>query len=259
MLSLFILFLACSSQLVQSGPVVFEEYEEDIFADLQLKHEECWSNSGMVYWNETSQCYKPATQGPCSEGEWIVLVGNPSQISSVQCRPRPCPLNHALVNNTCYLVDQRKTKGVCSAEEVLLNSPFGDGQCVCRRGYLLWEDGRCYQPYTRGPCPEGSYLQYNSSDLSSNSSLQCAINTCKQDGIIPYAGSCFKLGGTTACKAPEESLELDLDTLQPKCLDAMIHLRQIAIARYHCGSGSPLLRTRYCRAPFEFGKPRIRF
>lgn len=254
--NLFILITFCALHLTQSSPVVFIEDEEHI--DFQTKQDECWSNGGMVYWNETDQCYRPATPGPCPEGEWIILTDDPSQVSSVKCRSRPCPMSQALFNNTCHPTDQRTTKRVCSAQEVLINSPFGHGHCVCKKGYILWEDGQCYQPYQRGPCPEGKYLQYNQSIFSSNSLVKCVPNTCKHEELIPYAGSCFKLGDHAACGVPEETLEIDFDSLQPKCLDANVQVRQIAIVRYHCGAGSPLLRTRYCRPPFEFGKPYTR-
>lgn len=35
-------------------------------------------------------------------------------------------------------------------------------ECSCQSGYVLWpENGKCYQPFTRGPCRSGQMLEVN--------------------------------------------------------------------------------------------------
>lgn len=41
-----------------------------------------------------------------------------------------------------------------------------EGTCICREGYYLWEDGACYPPFTRGPCPPGNIFQLSFNEVA---------------------------------------------------------------------------------------------
>lgn len=253
---------------------------------MDVNQERCWS-LGQLYWNATNQCYKPATQGPCeSKDHWIVLLGDPSIASNVQCRPRPCPAHReALFNGRCYSMNDAS---VCQDErKVLVNSPFGFGYCVCKdkRQHIIWPaDQQCYLLYRQGPCSDGQYLSvievpaYNSTSFYSSiaesreNSVECTENICGEDGLVLYNNSCRRLEGpcdnsydsvAMSNKSQEAGarlngsyLTIDVVSMKPICrdpYDLVVTLRQIAQVGYNCGILSPMRRTSFCRPIWKFG------
>lgn len=105
------------------------------------------------------KCYSLLSQGPCAEGEWVVLSSSDSATGS--CRPRPCQGQE--FTDDLYVEVDGECKAaygedVCGGKlgERLFIGPYGKGRCDCdddwNRGTR--EDGstRCYQKNTRGWC-----------------------------------------------------------------------------------------------------------
>jgi len=187
---------------------------------LSILEEKCLSD-GQVFWPADGRCYSLLTNGPCNEGEWLV-----SRDSRVTCQPRVCPcdplapslcevqLKNMTCNNGCVVMLAAAQDGHCAPGEQLLVSPAGFGECGCVQDppHLQWpDDGRCYQVYTRGPCPPGHVIQLD----SVNSEPTCVSHECGE-GQVFYEEKCHRPGFQGPC--PEfEILSLDSDTLLPSC------------------------------------------
>ena len=133
-----------------------------------------------MYFHEPSgQCYELYKRGPCPQGH--ILSFNYGSLSP-QCKCKDGYHLHA--DGKCYRLNTRgdfqkkklKKKncqsfvGPCASE--LRNCPGTpcfmkslealDVQCTCLPKIATTEDGRCYQPYTRGPCEFGEWLVFKS-------------------------------------------------------------------------------------------------
>ena len=267
--ALIIICLAFLVALVQLHPVIV--FEEEISTtesnSNDIQQQKCW-DKGQLYWPTTDRCHQPAKRGPCEPGKWIILVGDSNSSSNVQCRPIPCPDKQLLLNNgSCHSVDDTS---LCPQGKVLASSPFGVADCVCKHGTFPWQQNdadRCYPLYKKGPCPSGQYLYYdsNSSSSSFSTGLECIANICDQDDHIPFDSACYKLGSSEPCSnnaavtsgygvsGTQQTLDVDLETLELKCQNVGLSLRQIAIAGYNCGHHSPMRYTSFCRPAWKFG------
>jgi len=246
--SVIILLSAFFISSVHLHPLAEIIFEEDVtYSPADAKHEECWIK-GQVYWPATDRCYQPAKRGPCSPGQWIILTGDSAlSASNVQCKPIPCADKHILLENgSCHSVED---KSICPEGKAIATNPFGVADCVCKHGTFLWEsDQFCYPLYRKGPCDIGHYLYFN----NASAALECIANSCVEEDRIPYGAGCHKLGSSEPC-ADMMTLNVDLESLQLKCQNADLSLRQIAIAGYNCGTHSPMRYTKFCRPVWKFG------
>ena len=129
----------------------------------------------MYYYEPTSQCFELYERGPCAEGH--ILSYNYGELKP-QCKCRDG--YHLHTDGKCYSLNTEGlrfkmlwrdrdfyvylfcvfSKGPCATE--LRNCPGTpcfmksleaiDVKCTCLPELSTTEDGRCYQPFTRGPC-----------------------------------------------------------------------------------------------------------
>lgn len=57
---------------------------------LSRREEECLSER-QVFWPADRQCHTLLHQGPCQEGQWLVLEEGRGAEVDIVCRERPCP------------------------------------------------------------------------------------------------------------------------------------------------------------------------
>ncbi|XP_040569721.1 uncharacterized protein [Lepeophtheirus salmonis] len=123
---------------------------------------DCSSDMKMYHYNKTGECFELYDRGPCPLGH--VLDFNYKTLDR-QCR---CKDGHHLhvSDGNCYKLN---TKGPCENElrscegtPCLLKSIEAiDVQCNCLPSNSTTKDGRCFQPYTTGPCRFGEWLVFN--------------------------------------------------------------------------------------------------
>merc|ERR1712154_630845 len=191
---------------------------------LPTKEADCLSQD-KIFWPADGLCHNLLDQGPCPTGHWLVLR-NTTEDVMVTCAPRACPCDPSqpqlceveLQPNTsachCMVSLAAAQDGLCQVGEQLLVNPFGYGECGCisQPPHLAWpDDGLCYPVLSRGPCEPGYVLSLDTQGPS------CMPQLCPEEGQVSYLGSCHSLGSRGPC-AELETLELELDTLEPACV-----------------------------------------
>ena len=93
--------------------------------------------------SEDRTCYSPLEQGPCKQGEWLVV----RNCSLLACEERRCDEDEVEVNGECVIIYK---SGVCPFGERMYNNERGEGVCHCEEGWAKESSGgRCYQEFTR--------------------------------------------------------------------------------------------------------------
>ena len=101
---------------------------------------------------ENGQCYVPSSSAPCREGEWAVVTN-----STLTCEDIPCGPVEVLLDGICSnLFDPIACPD--TGERLFLDR-HGQGFCDCDNGWGRWEDGSCYQEFTRGFCEENQIIR----------------------------------------------------------------------------------------------------
>ncbi len=171
-----------------------------------------------VRWPEDGRCYRLLHQGPCDDGEWLVLTEGVAREILVTCAPRPCPctadepmLCEVLYRGKdepgcddrarCRVSLAAEQDGICGHNEQLLISPFGTGVCGCRttpRPHLR-QDGVCVPVHTRGRCPPGYTLQVSSGEPA------CVAALCREEEMILHTdGRCYEADTRGPCDEGSE-------------------------------------------------------
>ena len=123
--------------------------------------------------------------GICAKGEQIIVT--PFGDGICGCRLNPAHIRWNGDDGNCYpLFDHGEP---CLENESLQFSPIEKRSvCVaslCKRGFVLYEDGRCYRIDTQGPCSDISKLGID----SKTHELKCIVNENQQKrslwGLLP--------------------------------------------------------------------------
>jgi hypothetical protein len=175
--------------------------------------------SGRLFFN--GRCYWPATQGPCGDEEWLVLIDDPKTKSSkASCQRRPCLKKEIPMNGGLCVSLLLGKESICGEKEMLVTNPFGQGNCICNRNpmHLKWQkDNKCYELYRRGPCGFSEYLIANLDVSGTASPTACVPNNCTVDGAVWFQGKCRQLGDI----CPETSLSIGVNdsSFQLDCIE----------------------------------------
>lgn len=151
---------------------------------LTSEQENCLGQN-QIYWPTDGLCYKPATQGPCQDGQWIMLQMLPSsdRIESI-CALKTCQINPAIIEVDLEDGDDPECSSVVlpsfemqPGEEIRFDA-FGIPIYACQpKHYRHWKEklAGCFKLGSRGPCeyahetlilPKGSkYLRCDSSSF----------------------------------------------------------------------------------------------
>ena len=153
--------------------------------DSQSKRSGCQCREKYVYWEKTRSCYREFTPGPCKAGQFLVKGNDGVGF----CSKNPCSKAHLYFPSAsdpsqghCYKVGGQ---GPCPLGELVVFESYSGksyrGDCGCSPGYNqnYWaEDGRCYEWYSRGPCPASFMFRYNKLDRRT----ECQCDT--QSGFV---------------------------------------------------------------------------
>eukprot|EP00092_Neocalanus_flemingeri_P045969 GFUD01051593.1.p1 GENE.GFUD01051593.1~~GFUD01051593.1.p1 ORF type:complete len:402 (-),score=77.03 GFUD01051593.1:88-1293(-) len=114
---------------------------------------------------ENGECYLPTSTDPCVEGEWAIVTN-----SMLTCEKIPCGPAEVLVGGECRNMFD---PAACPAVgERMFVDKHGLGVCDCDDGWGRWEDGRCYQEFTRGFCDENQIIRIQPKDSSCKAKTQ---------------------------------------------------------------------------------------
>ncbi|XP_065571020.1 uncharacterized protein LOC136033932 [Artemia franciscana] len=183
------------------------------------------------------RCVGILTRGPCNVGEWITIN---SETGEVECKKHPdtCKGYRSRKHRKCakaVLEEQTKIKEKnkkeikCSKGQTYSFTKSGEVVCTCRIGYILWEDGNCYKPYTQGPCGNGTFLKVwpkvNDYELEEENFIEVRIESdeysdeeSSEEIDIRSAASPIIFGKARWTRAMKESSELteNMDSFSTK-------------------------------------------
>lgn len=146
---------------------------------------ECRCKSSRHMWaggaGTAPGCYEHGTRGPCLESGHIFMEDG-------RCGCEASLLQHDNTTNKCWEIGAR---GPCERGQTWHGKKHGG--CRCKPGLTPWpEDGRCYRPYTRGPCATGR-------SLTGDGSL-CGPAPCHRRGYLYVPGDgCHRPGQRGPC------------------------------------------------------------
>ena len=103
----------------------------------------------QLYYQDTGRCYDPLEQGPCRQGQWLVL-GSPFAGSVYNCLINKCYKSYSGAG----FCEEKLT---CNHGDQAYLNPKGGAYCDCEEGREK-SNGRCEPLFTRGSCKEGEVL-----------------------------------------------------------------------------------------------------
>ncbi|XP_018322390.1 uncharacterized protein LOC108735081 isoform X1 [Agrilus planipennis] len=133
----------------------------------------CQCKAGYVRYELDSKCYRPYTQGPCPAHHIL--------LNSTTCIVQPCNRGHLYFpdEGKCFRIGMR---GPCAPGKLVtfdfdtkpsLEGVSYRGKCHCNARTScekseiqkcagnknnVYYEGRCYELYKKGPCPEGAWM-----------------------------------------------------------------------------------------------------
>ncbi|KAF0308079.1 hypothetical protein FJT64_020668 [Amphibalanus amphitrite] len=182
----------------------------DLMYDRQARKLTCECKRNHLYWKETGLCYREFTQGPCKQGNRIVLNATSNEVI---CQ---CPTFWSQYEDgTCH---EDFTRGPCPDGELIVYDPATDrGVCRCdasMRMHYFPKTGRCYPKYSQGPCNDGHIVKFDYRSLEPR--CEC------RDGYTKWAdGQCYQLNTAGPCDLSDcpgaPCLIQNLETLRTEC------------------------------------------
>eukprot|EP00092_Neocalanus_flemingeri_P021304 GFUD01023089.1.p1 GENE.GFUD01023089.1~~GFUD01023089.1.p1 ORF type:complete len:151 (-),score=42.80 GFUD01023089.1:78-530(-) len=114
----------------------------------QDQFQQCCKNRRLYYGGD-GQCYLPLQQGPCEQGEWIIMEKGGSGLGI--CRKTPCESNiEFLKDGQCIFgVDLTKRGLLCEGNMRPWYSVYGEWECKTR--YLSLPFGSISDKTTQDP------------------------------------------------------------------------------------------------------------
>lgn len=218
-----------------------------------------------VWWPEDRSCHALLSQGPCGEGEWLVLNEDGSRVI---CAERLCPCDPAAPDlcevevegslsdprwGRCRVASAAAQEGICQPGEQLLINPYGKGVCGCITSppHVTWsDDGQCYPIQSQGPCLEGFVLSISKSSMEPVCipAIPCPAGSKHDPGscseiaerngqpmvegssgchdLSNNRGSCHKLGTRGPC-GEHEVLGLEPDNLEFMCVFSASKIKRV--------------------------------
>ena len=109
---------------------------------------------GLLFSPPDQECHLPTSQGPCGEGEMVVL----GREGVGECVGNPCAEQQLLwTGEEC--VDMFGQEGCGGRGERLLYNVTGGVECGCEEGWgRVGGGGVCHQHSTQGPCKQGDMV-----------------------------------------------------------------------------------------------------
>ncbi|CAG0924858.1 unnamed protein product [Notodromas monacha] len=186
-------------------------------------------------------CHPEWTRGaPCPENQWLTKADGSA--TDGKCSLKPCPGNQLLwtIPGNPTRVCASASFGIDKCPEVRPNHVSvtdkvrGTGQCDCSAGLVFWPaDDRCYQLYSRGPCPEGQILVYD--PLAKF--ISCQTNPCDAElNVLWNDGVCYALSTTGPCTGENEGIVVSTTDLVPICEPLV--LKQLINVQSKCSAGT---------------------
>ncbi|XP_060528612.1 uncharacterized protein LOC132703394 [Cylas formicarius] len=140
---------------------------------------------------------------------------------------------------------------VCPENELLYpGETTSDWICDCGPGYLYYASKEgCFAAYRQGPCSDGNYLVFN----SSNRSAVCSQTSC-QDGFARYEDKCYELGKPNGPCPPINQgggiFDVNVTTLVVECLRGTENLSLLNLPS-RCSPGSRRDSSGNCRVVYK--------
>jgi len=122
----------------------------------------CSSSLQMYFHQETNSCYELYSRGPCPRGH-ILSFNYTTLQPECKCHPN---YHFNLADGACY---ELNTEGPCGDMDhcdqgtpcFMRSSDTLQTGCRCLPKNSLTKEGKCFQPYTRGPCRFGEWFVFN--------------------------------------------------------------------------------------------------
>jgi len=189
------LLAPCGAQLChsQSGGVqdfgeLLNSTEDPVF----LEHYEIGENgwcplvggmAALLPYN--GRCAPPLSFLLCEfDSHWLVLD---RASGNATCRLQQCMGNALEFKGNCIQDPKDPNNSPCPETMELTTNVFGEGECDCPYTHVFHDGtGRCFLPYTRGPCDSGQSLQ----KLDENEAFRCQKNVCEREGAVAVTESC---------------------------------------------------------------------
>lgn len=145
--------------------------------------------------------------------------------------------------NDMMQIVQKVDPAACSVNMVYVPE---EEACECEIGTLYHgPTDRCYVPFQEGPCSSGEHLV-----LPRNSDIaKCVVNTCGNNGTLPYKNICIQLLKPGDPCPPDEAMVVDQETYELTCQMIISVSHQIITAPVRgCLRGSRKIASGKCRA-----------
>jgi len=220
------------------------------------------------------------SQGPCKDGEWLVLDKTVHLDLSLEgsvgkCVPMPCEDMQNLIPDASGECQSVNDGSNCNGDnmEMLIN-PYGIGECNCKEGFLPWNNGtadevkKCYNQYSQGPCkPDCKFTWDYDTDCpkclkTEVAKLKDLRGTCKDPEVLypdrNGENHCYKLDTQGPC--PEGELFImefnSRDTVKPICVTNGFGLRSPLISGFlTCPEGKVLDTRGVCKDAYHTFAP----
>ncbi|XP_075234981.1 uncharacterized protein LOC142332422 [Lycorma delicatula] len=260
----------------------------------------CASQPGgwqLLYWPPDQKCYKIFQKGyPCPDS--MELTPGLDRIAECRCPPSTAQSPRDALCHSLY------QKGPCGDNEYFAPVPESNptkgsqrqrwGVCLqiekcANNEEVFWpNDGRCYTPYTRGPCPEGQLLSPMSNNLADckcqrNSRLakyywesggtcheHYTAGPCQETGMLflpngkcgchsglqqfhPDTAMCYQLGTVGPCLPGHQFIVTPTRSNNTNSLDEPIYARCTCKEGHVRWTGDGICYRPYTRGPCQPG------
>ncbi|XP_023328067.1 uncharacterized protein LOC111701135 [Eurytemora carolleeae] len=124
--------------------------------------DEICNHVDQIFWPEDGNCYSLLDQGPCQDGQWLIL--NSTKPIRAKCALIPCPVGEQVFWSAlcqCIDIDNTIRSGryspleVCGERSRMVLNPYGEGECACEVGFFKDNQGICHALGSQGPCDTG--------------------------------------------------------------------------------------------------------
>ena len=109
-----------------------------------------------MYLVRSGECFHPASQGPCEDGEWLVVKNS----GMLECERNPCEHpDQVEFSGRCHNIHEDGVCGETALGQRLFVNERGEGVCGCDDGWAADEQRICYQEFTPGFCKDNQIIR----------------------------------------------------------------------------------------------------